>query len=59
VTLSLGFSKANPKTSKPDPILALVAGAFTMISLSGIISSQPGSLFLKKRSYALVDLPPD
>jgi hypothetical protein len=28
-----------------------------MISLSGIVSSQLGSLFLKKRSSLLVDLP--
>jgi hypothetical protein len=31
VTLSLGFSIAKPKTSKPGPKLALVAGALTVI----------------------------
>jgi len=29
VTLSLGFSRAKPKTSKPGPKLAVVAGALT------------------------------
>src|SRR3990170_3578821 len=39
VTLSLGCSNARPKTSKPGPKLAVVAGAVTVILLNGITSS--------------------
>jgi len=35
VTLSFGFSRAMPKTSKPGPRLAVVAGALTITLFGG------------------------
>jgi hypothetical protein len=37
--LSAGCSRARPKTSKPGPMLAVVAGALTVTWLGGIVSS--------------------
>jgi hypothetical protein len=39
LTLSFGCCRAKPKTSKPGPKLAVVAGALTVTWLSGIIPS--------------------
>src|SRR3990170_341612 len=54
LTLSLGCSKAIPKTSKPGPKLAVVAGAFTTTSFGNGISIIPDN----RQHYSFIKILP-